>query len=450
MKSKNRRVSRQPDNSDVQGVDATVGHSARRAQRADGSHDAAASDAPPSNTASDNCDPEYFKPLRWGVDSLYLSYPGELRSEVHRQLKELKGLAQDAEADKQSQAQYSVAGHLFEVRDKGLPRFPFVLADGCFRIQFANPSKPLPMAYAQVSSTYLAHVGPIEAEEALYGVMLEMGTLRETANVSRIDLFVDFVTGEAMDDWPKEAWVTRASNVHAHWVGEAFTGWSIGLGGILSARLYNKTLEIQKSGKDYLWELWSKGGLKPDETVWRLEFQFERETLIARDLAKLPKVMDHLNGLWSYACTEWLRLTLPNLDDQTRARWPIHPLWGYLSSIDWDCPGGPLSTRFTPTRAPGDDKLFTMGLGPLVSFMAREGITDLYQGQEAFITALYNYHASKAAYLGLPLERYVEEKVALKARQFNTIVNNPAFAQELEAAHTQAAADAYRKQADGE
>lgn len=33
--------------------------------------------APPSNTAPYNCN-EYFKALRWGVDSLYLSYPGEL------------------------------------------------------------------------------------------------------------------------------------------------------------------------------------------------------------------------------------------------------------------------------------------------------------------------------------------------------------------------------------
>lgn len=151
MKSKNRRDSRQPDKSDVQGVDATAGHSARSAQRADGSHGGAASDAPPSNTASDNSNPEYFKPLRWGVDSLYLSYPGELHPEVHRQLKELKQLAQNAEADQQAQAQYPVAGHIFEVRDKGAPRFPFVLADGCFRIQLSSPSKALPMAYAQVS-----------------------------------------------------------------------------------------------------------------------------------------------------------------------------------------------------------------------------------------------------------------------------------------------------------
>ncbi len=48
--------------------------------------------APPSNTAPYNCN-DYFKALRWGVDSLYLSYPGELSKEVDAQLQALKELA---------------------------------------------------------------------------------------------------------------------------------------------------------------------------------------------------------------------------------------------------------------------------------------------------------------------------------------------------------------------
>ena len=42
--------------------------------------------APPSNTAPDNCNPS-FQPLRWGIDSLYLSYPGELTEGVKVNLK---------------------------------------------------------------------------------------------------------------------------------------------------------------------------------------------------------------------------------------------------------------------------------------------------------------------------------------------------------------------------
>ena len=42
---------------------------------------------PPSNTVPNNCNTEYFKLLRFGVDSLYLSYPGELLSKMDDQLK---------------------------------------------------------------------------------------------------------------------------------------------------------------------------------------------------------------------------------------------------------------------------------------------------------------------------------------------------------------------------
>ena len=117
--------------------------------RADGGRNEAEpgrKDAKPSNTASDNCNIPYFKALRWGVDSLYLSYPGELFPEVLDRLKVLKTLAQSQEPGLPAQAQYLVGAHIFEVKDKGAQIFPYVLEDGAFRIQLAKPSKTVPMA----------------------------------------------------------------------------------------------------------------------------------------------------------------------------------------------------------------------------------------------------------------------------------------------------------------
>lgn len=131
-----------------------------------------------------------------------------------------------------------------------------------------------------------------------------------------------------------------------------FTG--LGGGIIIACRLYNKLLEIVESGRDDLLPLWQAGGWNVDEPIWRVEFQFRREVLGQHGLVSLDNVMANLNGLWSYAATEWLRLTIPNPDDQTRSRWPVHPLWGYLSSIDWETSGGPLARSFTATRLPAD------------------------------------------------------------------------------------------------
>lgn len=464
MNSKNRKSSASASGHSTQST-ASAPPAARIAPlaRPDGERNEAEhgrKDAPPTNRASDNCnEPQqpvtdeqpvpYFQALRWGVDSLYLSYPGEIHGAVLDRLKSLKALAQSSQPGEIAQAQFPVGAHIFEVKDKGARLFPYILEDGAFRIQLANPSKSVPMAYVKVSSGFLAHVGPVEAERALYRVLSELGELRDAANVSRIDCFVDFASSENME-WDRQAWVTRAAGVSAYAVNGTFSGWAIGQGGDMSARLYNKILEIQTSGKEYLFGLWRSAGWNPGSPVWRLEFQMKRETLTQKGLAKLDGVLAHLNGLWSYATTEWLRLTLPNADDQTRSRWPIHPLWGYLSSVDWESDGGPLLKRYTPQRTPKNDKLFNLAFSNLVAFMAREGISDLYEGQEAFITALYAFHADKAAYLGLPFDDYVAEKVALKSREFNSRVNNSDQEAQRLAREKAIAARAYRKASDGD
>ena len=81
---------------------------------------------PPSNTVPNNCNGEYFKLLRFGVDSLYLSYPGELLPEVDEELKELKQVAQSPELHEQALAQYPINEHIFEVKSSGKGFFPYV------------------------------------------------------------------------------------------------------------------------------------------------------------------------------------------------------------------------------------------------------------------------------------------------------------------------------------
>lgn len=402
---------------------------------------------PLSNTVPNNSIHDYFKLLRWGVDSLYLSYPGELFAEIDDKLKELKQIAQSSEPHEQAQAQYPIDGHLFEVKDKGTRFFPYILEDNAFRIQFSR-SRSMPFAYVKISSEYLTHVGSVAAEKTLRLILDQFGVIHESANVSRIDLFVDFVSSVDMESWDRHAWVTRASAINAYSVERDFSGWVIGAGSVISCRLYDKTLEIEKQSKKYyLHKLWNKAGWNEHDKVWRLEFQLKREVLTQKGLHKLHDVLNHLDGIWSYSTTEWLRLTLPNLEDKTRTRWPVHPLWGYLTSVDWNTNDSPLSSRFNTARVPGDKWLFNNGLSTLISFMAREGIQDFDTGLHAFKHSLYDHHERKSFYLGLPFDDYINEKVAIKARQFNSILNRQVEAEEQ--AEINRSAAEYRKQSDG-
>ena len=350
-----------------QAADVSPGASASCDERNDGGNG-----APPTNRATDKCNDRLYQPLRWGVDSLYLSYPGQLSEAVNEDLRTLKTLAQGRD-EIAAKAQYKLGDHIFEVKDKGSGFFPFTLEDDAFRIQLAShKANKLPMAYVKLSSHYLSHTRPGEAELHLRDLLRPLGEI-SAPTVSRIDLFVDFGSECDMESLGRLAWVTKASSISQYVQDSAFTGWLIGAGGSLMARLYNKQIEIQRSGKLYLEELWEQTGWDGDVPVWRLEFQFKREVLAQLGLTTLPSVLGNLNGLWSYATTEWLKLTIPSETDKTRSRWEIHPLWELLSSVDWETDGGPLLRQYSPNRAPSERWIGQRVLGAAASMGGDQG-----------------------------------------------------------------------------
>lgn len=402
-------------------------------------------DAALSNTASNKCNPEEinFIPLRWGADSLYLSYPGLLADTTARKLEALKKAAQsDLESD-QLGAQYQVGEHLFEVKDKGSGLFSYILRDNAYRICLSRPkSGSVPMAYVQVSSGLLASYSPQRAESRLREILGQLGDI-EPARVSRLDMYVDFVASVDMESWDRQAWVTRAHQVHAYAVQGRFSGWAIGMGGVIAARLYDKTLEIETSGKDYLKELWFKAGWDGISPVWRLEFEFKRELLTQKGLSGLPETLNHLGGLWAYATDEWLRLTLPSEEDQTRSRWPVHPLWACLASVDWGKGGGPLLDRFTTASAPTERHTLGRLHSSLTTLMALRGWFTLNEAWTGLPSLLDDYLFNRCMFEGAHPDKYVEEQVRLKARRFNLFLNEQA------PEPTETNARGYRRQSKG-
>lgn len=232
------------------------------------------SGALPSNTAPANYieDPTGTRILRYGVDSLYLSYPGTLSKQVEQRLQGLKLAAKGSDEQERARAQFRIKDHLLEVKDRGRGKFQFVLQDNCFDISLSSSTAAsLPLAYTQLSSELLTAVGVTEAEKTLRYIINTLGLVSEAPNISRVDLFIDFTTTEPLETINHLAWVTRAQKISAYYINRALSGWSVGLGGSLGARLYNKTLELDKSKKDYLKPLWKMSGWNEAEQVWRLE-----------------------------------------------------------------------------------------------------------------------------------------------------------------------------------
>ena len=410
---------------------------------------------PPSNTVPHNSTEEgcrFFQPLRWGVDSLYLSYKGQVRSKVEDELQRLKAMAQSIEPHQVAKAQYAAREHVFEVKDKGSGLFPFTLEDNAFRIQCPkHNSRSMPAAYVKISSHALAarEADVIEAELAL--IVSQLAQEVQGAKVSRIDLFVDFVSEVPMEAWPREAWITRANSINQYSQGGQFSGWTVGAGGTLSARLYDKTLEIAtKSGKTYLYPLWSEEGWDGESQVWRLEFQFKTEILGQVGLRDFHAVMNNLAGLWGYATIDWLKLAVPKPEDATRSRWPLHPLWLLLATVPFDGVGGELSRTFSTTRGPSKRWLMQQFWSHLISFAAMEGTRSFEETVDRMADDVRWFHDEKAFREGLKLFALFAEQVALKRRKFNSAMNATADdLAEQERKFQQAEADAYNRSSKG-
>lgn len=413
--------------------------------------------APSSNTAPHSCNREEgtggFRLVRLAVDSLYLSYPGDLSEVAIATLKKLKAFAQSEHPEEQAKAQYPIGEHVFEVKDRGAGRFPYVLADNAFRIQLSNPGKKLPMAYVQVSAEYLAHKGPMAIKEELESLLLEFCNSGSgwfgTNAVSRIDLAADFVSSLSMESWDRHAWVTHATEIHSYAVDREFTGWTVGLGGIISCRLYDKIREIVHSGKSWVMNQWVPAGWQAGEDVWRLEFEFKRDFLKERGLSSLESVLDNLNGLWSYATTEWLRLSIPSESDATRSRWPVHPLWAMLASLDWQSAKSVPLERFSNTRTPNDLRNMATLLGAMASYMASHNIDDRNQAFDELLRKMYEHYGAMAEKKGKTFDEFLAQRVAGKAREFNTAVNAPGLKDNLREDALEEAAEAYRRASRG-
>jgi len=57
--------------------------------------------------------------------------------------------------------------------------------------------------------------------------------------------------------------------------------------------------------------VWKRYGWTPGATVWRLEFQFRRETLRGLGIGSFAELEASLGCLWAYATQSWLRLADP-------------------------------------------------------------------------------------------------------------------------------------------
>jgi hypothetical protein len=390
----------------------------------------ASAGAPPSNTApangnSDGNNPD-TKIVGAGIDSLYLSFPGKLNAGVQSLLDRLKDQAQSRDPDLRSLAQYTVGDWIFEVSDKGARYFSYVLTDSRFRMEISRSSaESMPMAHVQVSSVALASIGVFSAVAELNLILSKMGELAGEPTVSRADLFVDSVTVHDLTQVEDCQWVTRARSVARYTQEGRRSGYVVGRGGDLLLRLYDKTLEVTRSGKNHAERSWKQSGWDGTSVVWRTEMQFRRNALRSSGISTVGQLMAACGGLWHYSLEEWCRLSIPDPSDSKRSRWITHPFWNAIIGVDDFRRYSKIKrTSIRRGRAPSGKWFVDYFVGVLTSFMAVYEITNTAWALQDLVDLANIVLRERARHGGVEVPRLISQKVAQKTRGYGI---GPAF-----------------------
>lgn len=375
--------------------------------------------AEPSNTAPHNCNwVDDVVILRSGVDTLQLSFFGELNEDAEIRLRELKQVAQSRDKSEQAYAQWELEGELFSVMPHGSGSFPYVLISPSYRLSISNGRGAMPLAFVQVQSGLLTKSGVETALQAITAIVRSFAVVTDGPRVSRIDICVDFSTCFDMESISRHQWVTRAKRIWQHVENNHFTGWSIGLKGAVAARLYDKTAEILVSNKLYMREFWRECGWDDVTPVWRLEFEVKREAFLQYGVESLPMLLLS-SGLWAHLTNSWLRLAIPSVSDETRSRWATHPMWLQLSTVKFGDHDVPSFQRVRKTNPLSRDWLFRAGSAGILNFMALEGIYDLHEGCAKYYRAYLVYLDRSESGRGTSAEEFVLEKIRFIRRKHN-------------------------------
>ena len=258
--------------------------------------------------------------LASGVDALYLSGRAAIAGELLERLEKIRCEAIELDARLPFQfgsLEMTLAPHAFG-------KYRYSLDHPYGRIGI-TPSAKLPAIRVQPRAEFLHGVGPDSTADAFRDLLEQVvGPVRLT--VSRLDLFADF-QGWTLTGDDRKNFVCRARSTAVYEEDEVLNGLTFGKrdSGTISARLYDKTIEMAKSGSGYWPDIWGEA-FNPSQPVVRVEFEVERGALREFGVNTPDEVLKVTGSLWTYLTGQWLSLRTPSLD-ATKSRWPVAPEW---------------------------------------------------------------------------------------------------------------------------
>jgi hypothetical protein len=224
-------------------------------------------------------------------------------------------------------------GHNFMVLRTGSGRYKLILTNDDLDIRIFLDAKSglhFPELKVRFKSALLWRNGWENAVKKIDEWIRSWAVVAEV-KISRIDIMVD-IMGELPILTPElEEVVTRAKKKREFGTYERYaegkkpSGYRFGEGELM-CRIYDKTLEIMRSGKKWFEYLWTNNGWKKGKPVTRVEFQCRRKMIRMMGIETIEDLFSVVSDLWKYLTVEWLAIRIIQKDSH-RTRWPASQFW---------------------------------------------------------------------------------------------------------------------------
>lgn len=263
-----------------------------------------------------------------GIDTLYIGYDVNVNKEILSLLEEKKAEAKEKEG-KFEGVQVNLGDSVFTMRPVGVARYAYVLKNTDLSLWISSKNgMPYPNVYVCFRSLFLSSSSAEAAVDFVRTLLEENLGLITSEKVSRVDMCADF-SGVSLTLEDMTKFVTSAGRRDIHVVKkDQVSGFSFGNGSIV-ARVYDKTLEIKKHKKDYMYELWD--GVEKGETVWRVEFQLRREMLNECSVESFDSFADKSGSIWKYLTEDWL--SMREFDNENTTRRTPTEFWENVQGV---------------------------------------------------------------------------------------------------------------------
>ena len=271
-----------------------------------------------------------------GIDTLVIgflidSYVGVNDFEA---LTEAKNQAGERQFDKKG---HSVEwfGAEFSMAARGAMRYEWVMRNADVTVCIAREAKGgsiIPEVYVTFSSQNLWTNGVngavIEFERWLSKWAVISGT-----KISRVDVCLDVampfpvidIQHEIVSRARKKRRINESVKMEHHVDCRRDTGYRFGSGDLV-ARIYDKTIEIKVSQKEWMKEVWKANGWDSETAVVRYEFQCRRNLLKEMSVNSLEELKERLADIWRYCTNDWLRVCDQGANTN-QSRWKSKDYW---------------------------------------------------------------------------------------------------------------------------